>query len=209
MSKAFFMSSTDRSLVMRVRLGDEVAATELYERYAARVFGLVKSQMADVLRAQTEPEDIVQSVFKSVFRGMSAGNYDAPQGGTLWQLMAVIAVHKVRRNARKRTCDIRDARRHAHVEDLDQALVADGHSLAAMESAMAETFECLQPAERDAVILRVKGYSIEEIAAQLEKSRRTVERLLQHARTTLAQELCEEDGQADGTDDLDSPVNSN
>jgi RNA polymerase sigma-70 factor, ECF subfamily len=205
MPKAIFMSSTDRSLVLRVRSGDELAATELYDRYAARVLGLVKSQMADMLRAQTEPDDIVQSVFKSVFRGMSAGNYDAPQGGTLWQLMAVIAVHKVRRNARRRTCEIRDVRRHAHIEDLDQAVAAEGHSWPEMESAMAETFECLLPAERDAVVLRVKGYSIEEIATQLNKSRRTVERLLQHARTTLAQELCQEDGR----DDLDSPVASN
>ena len=30
----------------------------------------------------TEPEDIVQSVFKSVFRGMQSGNYDAPPGET-------------------------------------------------------------------------------------------------------------------------------
>lgn len=193
MLKALIMSSTDRSLVLRVRSGDELAATELYERYAARVFGLVKSQMADALRAQTEPEDIVQSVFKSVFRGMSAGSYDAPQGGTLWQLMAVIAVNKVRRNARRRLCESRDARRNAYVENLDQAIVADGQSFTAMESAMAETFECLQPAEREAVVLRVKGYSIEEIATQLNKSRRTIERLLQHARTTLTQELCQED----------------
>ncbi len=92
--------------------------------------------MADLLRAQTEPEDIVQSVFKSVFRGMNTGNYDAPQGGTLWHLMAVIAVHKVRRNARRGTYALRDIRRLSHVEDLDSAMASESHTLAEMESAM-------------------------------------------------------------------------
>ena len=196
------MNPTDKSLVARIRSGDEVAASELYERYAARVFGLVKSQMADLLKAQTEPEDIVQSVFKSVFRGMNAGRYDAPDAGTLWQLMAVIAVHKVRRNARRRTSERRDVRRQEYVADIDQSLASNGHSLAEMEAAMAEIFECLQPAEREAVVLRVKGYGIEEIALQLNKSRRTVERLLQHARRTLTQELCQEDD----LDDLSAAI---
>lgn len=187
------MKSTDKSLVARIRSGDEVAASELYERYAARIFGLVKSQMADILRSQTEPEDIVQSVFKSVFRGMNAGRYDAPDAGTLWHLMAVIAVHKVRRNASRRTRERRDVRRQEYVADFDQALASNGHSLAEMETAMSEIIECLQPAECDAVVLRVSGYGIEEIALQLNKSRRTVERLLQHARRTLTQELCQDD----------------
>ena len=186
------MSTTDRSLVSLVRSGDESAANELYERYAARVFGLVRSQMSDRTRAHWEPEDIVQSIFKSVFRGMNAGTYDAPPGGTLWKLIAVIAVHKVRRNARRSMSAKRDIRRVDYAEDLDLQS-SPLQSIEQMEMAITESLECLKPAETEVVILRVRGFSIEEIAEQTNRSRRTVERLLCHARQRLAEVLCETD----------------
>ncbi len=185
---SLIMSSSDKSLVAAVRSGDERAAEELYERYAARVFGLVRTQMGDHLYLRTDPEDIVQSVFKSIFRGMSTGGYDAPDGGSLWHLMAVIAVNKVRRNATRQAASKRDARRTEALID-DQQAVIEKPSLSQIESAIHEAIECLEPSEREVVLLRVRGHSVEEIADQLGKSRRTVERLLQHARRTLAKEL--------------------
>ncbi|MCC6510867.1 MAG: sigma-70 family RNA polymerase sigma factor [Pirellulaceae bacterium] len=200
------MSSTDGSLVIRVRDGDEAAAVELYQRYAARVFGLVRTQMAEHLRAQTEPEDIVQSIFKSVFRGMNAGNYTAPPGGTLWHLMAVIAVNKVRRNARQRMAGKRDDRRTESIDAEELSVVADRPSMVQMESAISEAIECLKPSEREVVVLRVRGFSIEEIASQTQRSRRTVERLLQHARETLASQLLDstEQPQSENMSDVHS-----
>lgn len=183
------MSSTDGSLITRVKNGDKVAASELYERYAARVFGLVRTQMADYLRAQTEPEDIVQSIFKSVFRGMTTGSYTAPPSGTLWHLIAVIAVNKVRRNARRQAADKRDDRRTESIDANEFTILSDRLSLAEMETAINEAIECLKPSEREVVLLRVKGFNVEEIAAQTTRSRRTVERLLQHAREKLASQL--------------------
>ncbi len=181
------MQSSDKSLVLAVRSGDEQAATELYRRYAARVFGLVQAQMGDFLRTRTDPEDIVQSVFKSIFRGMSSGGYDAPDGGSLWQLMAVIAVNKVRRNASRQSASKRDARKTECLPSEDFATAEP--SLSEIEVAITESIECLESSEREIVWLRVRGYSVEDIADRLGKSRRTVERLLQHARRTLAHEL--------------------
>ncbi len=182
------MESSDKSLVTAVRSGDEQAAAELYQRYAARVFGLVHAQMGDFLRTRTDPEDIVQSVFKSIFRGMSGGGYDAPDGGSLWHLMAVIAVNKVRRNAARLSAYKRDERKTESLS-LDDNMAIERPCLKQIEVAIAESIECLEPGEREVVWLRVRGFSVEEIADQLSKSRRTVERLLQHARRTLAHEL--------------------
>lgn len=177
---------TDRSLIARIRSGDEAAAKELYDRYARRVFGLVRSQMAEHLRSQVEPEDIVQSVFKSIFRGVNAGGYDAPEGGTLWQLLAVIAVHKVRRNANRRAAARRDDRRTQSLEAVADGQLAGTLATEQMEAALREAIECLKPFEQSVVMLRVQGYSVEEISGRLERSRRTVERSLQNARRTLA-----------------------
>jgi RNA polymerase sigma-70 factor (ECF subfamily) len=182
-------AASDQTLVARVREGDELAAAELYERYAARVFGLVRSQMADQLRAHVEPEDVVQSIFKSIFRGMNTGGYDAPPAGTLWQLIAVIAVHKVRRNATRRTAAKRDSRRTESLELSDHSVARDRASPEEIEAAIQEAIEDLKPTEQEVVLLRVQGYTVEEIAERTGRSRRTVERQLQRARELLADML--------------------
>ncbi|MFY8058631.1 MAG: RNA polymerase sigma factor [Planctomycetaceae bacterium] len=87
--------ASDRTLVARLREGDESAANELYRRYAGRLHGLADRQMSAGIRRTHEPDDIVQSAFRSLFRGVSAGSYDAPEGNSLWSLLAVIAIHKV------------------------------------------------------------------------------------------------------------------
>jgi RNA polymerase sigma-70 factor (ECF subfamily) len=179
---------TDRSLVLRVRSGDETAATALYHRYAGRVFGLVQKQMAEHLKSQVEPEDVVQSIFRSVFRGVNSAGYDAPAGGTLWHLIAVLAVHKVRKNGRRRSAAKRDSRRTESFEIAGQAEQAAA-SPEEIEVAIRELVETLTPEEQEVVRLRVQSFTVEEIAERLNKSRRTTERLLQSARTELAKLL--------------------
>ena len=68
---------TDRMLVARLKDGDETAATELYRRYAGRLHGLADRQMSAGIRRTHEPDDSVQSAFRSLFRGGSSGSYDA------------------------------------------------------------------------------------------------------------------------------------
>ena len=131
-----------------------------------------------------DPEDIVQSVFRSVFRGVSSAAYDAPLGGTLWQLIAVVAVNKVRRNARRRSAAKRDMRRTESLDEIVDLGLAST-SPEELESALRESLEGLKPIEQEVVLLRVQSYSVDEIAEKLGKSRRTTERLLQRAREEL------------------------
>ncbi len=190
------LQSTDKSLIVRLRDGDDQAASEFYERYVRRVFGLVQNQMAEHLRAYVQPEDIVQSVFKSIFRGITSGDYDAPAGGSLWQLVAIVAVHKVRRNARRRKAEKRDERRNQPLEVDD---VAESTSASPEEFVVAirESIDGLRPIEQDVAMLRVQGFSVEEISSKLSRSRRSIERSLHTIRQKLIQIL--DDG--DVTDD--------
>jgi RNA polymerase sigma-70 factor, ECF subfamily len=185
----FGMTSTDQSLVVKVRAGNEEAATEIYERYSDRILGLVKSKMADGLMAQVEPEDIVQSVFKSIFRGVTAGGYDAPEGGTLWQLMAVVAVHKVRRNASIRHAQKRDSRRTEALDAMDCFDPASPINAEEFELAIRESIECLKPTEKEVVLMRVQGFTVEEISDQSGRSRRSIERILHSIRGKLSEQL--------------------
>lgn len=181
--------SSDGSLVARLRSGEDQAATEFYERYVKRVFGLVHQQMADHLRASIQPEDIVQSVFKSIFRGLTTGDYNAPQSGSLWQLVAIVAVHKVRRNARRRMAGKRDERRTQSLDALENSDATSGSTPEEFEVAIREAIDGLKPLEQEVVMLRVQGYSVEEISDKLQRSRRGIERNLHAIREKLIQSL--------------------
>ncbi len=184
-------SHTDRSLLVLVRGGDEDAATTLYERYARRVFGLVEAKLGDRLRANTEPEDVVQSVFKSMFRGVQSGHYDAPPGTTLWNLLAVIAVHKLHRKATHNAAKRRDTRRNISIESVDE-LLAHPDSLEFFQVTMRETLELLRPLDREILSLRVQRFSVDEISEKTGRSRRTVERSLQRSRERLSSLLLDQ-----------------
>ena len=168
-----------------MRGGDEEAAAALYERYARRVFGLVESKLGARLRASTEPEDVVQSVFKSMFRGVQSGHYDAPPGTTLWNLLAVIAVHKLRRKANHFSAQCRDSKRNISLDTID-GISLDQSSMEFLEVTVRETLEMLRPLDREILSLRIQRYTVDEISEQTGRTRRTVERSLQRSREQLS-----------------------
>lgn len=183
---------SDRSLVEQIRSGAPEAANELYKRYSRRLFGLADGQMSERVRRLAEPEDIVQSAFRSLFRGVYSGAYQAPEGCSLWQLLAVIAMNKVRRKA-SRDKSVQAALAFGALSIEGTVIdVPDPRESEGLENALKEVMEYLRPAEQDVVRLRVQGFTVEEISEKLSRSRRTVERTLQQARESLADHLLAE-----------------
>ena len=180
------LSPSDRSLVYLVRGGDQDAAQELYNRYARRVLGLVKAKFSKRMQTMTEPEDVVQSIFRSVFRGVQAGNYNAPEGSTLWNLLAVISVHKMRKGWRHYTAQCRNFDRNIQLDSLSEMLEADENSGAFVELCVKEILEFLPENYQDILSLRMQGFKVAEIAEKTGHSSRTVERILQKCREQLA-----------------------
>src|SRR5437016_4908755 len=87
---------SDASLLRRLRLGSEDAATQLYLRYAHRLRALARAQSSPELARRVDADEIVQSIFGSFFRVASTGHYDVPEGEEIWKLLLVIALHKIR-----------------------------------------------------------------------------------------------------------------
>src|SRR4051812_37943280 len=81
--------ASDRSLLRQFRQGEKDAPTELYLRYAARLRALAEKQSGADLARRVDPEDIVQSVFRTFFRRAAHGQYDVPQGEEIWKLLLV------------------------------------------------------------------------------------------------------------------------
>jgi RNA polymerase sigma-70 factor (ECF subfamily) len=184
-------SPSDHSLLRRLRGGSEDAATQLYLRYANRLRALARTKVSDDLGRRLDVEDIVQSVFGSFFRGASRGDYDVPAGEELWKLFLVIALNKIRAKGAYHRAAKRDVRLTAGSEGLEQLAEEspgqqDEVAYAILQMTIDEALERLPPQHKQMLILRVEGYEVVEIAQQVGRSKRTVERILQECRKTLA-----------------------
>src|SRR4029079_10554541 len=63
-------------LAGRLRAGDEGAAAEVFRRFAGRLIALAHTELDARLRRKVDPEDIVQSVYRSFFTRHRAGHFD-------------------------------------------------------------------------------------------------------------------------------------
>lgn len=181
-------STTDHSLLRQFRQGEGDAATRLYLRYSARLQSLAAKQTSKQLAARFDPEDVVQSVFRTFFRRVTDGLYDVPPGEELWGLLLVLSLNKVRRLAKHHRAAKRDAEKTAGSETLakmDEATSYDETSLKTLELVVQELLEKLPEKHRPVVELRMQGHSVDQIAQKSGRAKRTVERILSEFKTTL------------------------
>jgi RNA polymerase sigma-70 factor (ECF subfamily) len=178
--------ATDRSLLRRVRAGEQDAATALYLRYADHLRALAAAQSAPALAARVDPDDIVQSVFRTFFRRVGANQYDVPDGDDLWRLFLVIALHKIRNAAIRHRAAKRDVRQTVHLgAHAHRAATADPTGLTVLHLVIDDALAGLPETARRIVELRIDGHEVADIAARVGRSKRSVERVLQQFRAAL------------------------
>lgn len=188
-SPAQTAGTTDHSLVRRLRLGEEDAATQLYLRYARRLQSLAAAQTSPQLKTRFDEEDVVQSVFRTFFRRLTVGLYDVPPGEELWHLLLVLALNKIRKLATHHQAKKRDVRRtgtHAPGECQASLPTSDEESLHILQLVIGDMLAELPETHRLIVERRIAGYQADEISSEVARSKRTVERVLQEFRQKLS-----------------------
>jgi RNA polymerase sigma-70 factor (ECF subfamily) len=181
------------SLIARLRAGDERAAEEVFRRYTRRLVALARIQLRDGVRRKVDPEDVVQSAYRSFFRRQRAGQFKLDNWDNLWGILAVITLRKCGNRVRY----FHQARRDVHRE---VPLRASQEARAAWEAiardpspseavVLAETVQRmmsnLEPHERDIVSMHLQGYAIAEISNEVRYAERTVRRTLERIRKRL------------------------
>jgi RNA polymerase sigma-70 factor (ECF subfamily) len=177
--------ASDHSLLKRVRAGEQDAATALYLRYAGHLRAIAAAQTSPALATRVDPEDIVQSVFRTFFRRVGEDQYDVPAGDDLWRLFLVIALHKIRNAATHHRAAKRDIRQTVHIGDEGRRVEAaegDETGLAVLRMVIDEALDRLPDGTRRIVELRIDGHEVAEIADRVGRSKRSVERVLQQFR---------------------------
>jgi RNA polymerase sigma-70 factor, ECF subfamily len=183
---------SDASLLLEYQAGETHAATTLYERYASELHKLVERRTAASLSPRVDAEDIVQSVFRTFFRRVAANQYSAPPGEDLWKLFLVMALNKIRSVAAHHNAAKRDVRQTLQVGDYAEVLHArhEEHCEGTILRMVIDEAVAKLPESAGQIIrLRIEGEEVNEIGRKANRSKRSVERVLQNFREQLKRQL--------------------
>lgn len=179
--------------IEHLKQGDADAAGRLWEAYFRRLSSFARARMGSFPRRVADEEDVALSVFDSLCRGASRGNYPKlTDRDNLWSLLVVITSRKV---CDYITAERRQKRGGGQVVAASE-LASDAQREAAVLDAvlsreptpeMAATFaeECerllnlLDPDLRQLALSKMEGHNNEELAAAMNCGLRTVERRLE------------------------------
>jgi RNA polymerase sigma-70 factor (ECF subfamily) len=184
----------------RLRSGEDEAAREVFARFAARLAGLARRHLDGRLAVKVDPEDVVQSAYKSFFIRQREGTLEVGNWDGLWGVLTMITLRK---------CADRAAYYHAAKRDVALEVPANstesGPGAAANAAldrepspeeaaVLAETVESLfrtlqDPDERAILELSLQGFTTIEISEALGRAERSVRRLRERIRRQL-EELC-------------------
>jgi RNA polymerase sigma factor (sigma-70 family) len=187
--------------------GDRAAIDQLWQRYAQRLVELARQAMRRAPKTGADEEDVAQSVFRNICRGAEKGKLQSiTNRDELWWLLIVITKQKVVDHIRRETAQCRGGGRVVCETDLRTVLAAPGQALTAAIGEeptpefvvmFEEQTQWLLGLLRDDVLrrvalLRIEGYSVEEIAVIIGISARSIERKLQLIRRVWARQLSPE-----------------
>ena len=185
-----------RTLVDRWREGDEDAARQLFDTYVERLVALARRRISQRLVSRLDPEDIVQSVFRTFFGRVRAGQFQLEEKEDICKLLMRITVHKTLRQVAFHKAAKRDPGQETgqseHSAEMLMELL-DREPTPDAEAAFIDQLETflgtLRPEERTILEMRMQGYSNEEIAKKLDiydrKIRRVIERIRGQAKEGL------------------------
>lgn len=185
----------ESSWLQRVVDGQEGFETLAVERFSERLLKLAAAKMSPRLARRLDAEDIVQSVFQSFFRRHQEQRFDFQSANDVWRLLAAMTYRKTMQAARHHTRQQRDINREkpdvrVHSSE-SQTPISDsptGSAVAMMQELLEQLLSKLPETHHEILLLRLEQHSIEEIAAKVQVSTRTVNRTLALARK-VAEEM--------------------
>lgn len=187
------MSDSFAEFLTKLQSQDDAAAQELFGRFTHQLIALAQRHIDTGLRQRVDPEDVVQSAYKSFFVRYGGGNLEAVNWNSLWGLLTLITVRKCAERAAYHRAECRNAAREVSAPRGDEALQWPepfGREPTPLEAAvLSETveqlFAGLDEEERPILELSLQGYSTREIGAQLGRAERTVRLLREGVRHRL------------------------
>lgn len=175
--------------ITRLQSKDDAAAQELFDRFTHRLIGLAVRHLDPGLRPKVDPEDVVQSAYKSFFRRYGAGSLDVVNWDSLWGLLTLITVRKCADRAAYHRAECRDAAREvsAAAEVSGEPFGREPSPLEAtvLSETVAHLYASIDADDRPILELSLQGYTTREIGERLGRAERTVRLLREGIRHRL------------------------
>jgi len=174
-----------------LRAGNVAAARQIWERYWTRLIGLARKKLRSAGRLMADHEDVVVSVFDTVFRGIEQGRFPQMKGrDDLWRVLVTVTARKSLRTIQQENRLKNGGGRVIAETDLPQSEEGKGNALDRVmgrepspEFAEQVADECRRllallddDTLRSIAIWKMESYTNAEIAAKLGCIESTVER---------------------------------
>lgn len=179
-------------LLVRLRSDEDAAARDMLQRYTRQLLALARFPIEPRLARRIDPEDVVQSAFKSFFLRHRDGKFRMCNWNALWGLLALIARRKCADRVEYLRAERRDVSREVSAPQGDAAsrFLPIGREPSPQEAViLAETldrlFRAVSADEQPVLELSLQGYSAAEIAVRLGKALRSVHRLRERIHNRL------------------------
>lgn len=185
---------------------DEDAARKIWDAYFPKLARLARNRLGQLPKRAADEEDVALSAMNSFFRGFEAGRFKLDDRNDLWKLLATITIRKVT-SQRRRALAAKRGGGQVRGESVFHKHGNEGERMAGIaeilmdENRMPELAEdvanmCRELLEQLAderlqrtAILKMEGYTNQEIADQLGCSVPRTKQLLARIRDKWKREL--------------------
>ena len=186
------VSDSFSDLLTQLHGCNDEAAERIFHRFAGQLIALARSHLQQGLQRKLDPEDVLQSVFRSFFRRHQAGQFHLDSWDSLWGILTVMTLRKCGHLKEYFQAARRDVRREE--QNSGEAMQSLG-SICAREPTPEEAAQLtdllehvlrdFDERERNIISLHLQGYTHAEIAGEVARAERTVRRTVARARKRL------------------------
>jgi RNA polymerase sigma factor (sigma-70 family) len=190
--------------VRALKSGDAAAAQALWERYHRQLIALARRKLQSARRREADEDDVVQNAFHSFFQGVAQGRFPLLNDrDNLWRLLVVITARKAldqlaHEQSKRRgggTVSV-EPRIPSGEPEWDEAAIEEvmgEEPTPEFAAEVAEEYQRLLDLLGDdslchVAVLKMEGFTNDEVAERLDCSRRTVARKLETIRIIWSKE---------------------
>jgi RNA polymerase sigma-70 factor (ECF subfamily) len=182
-------------IVARLQSAADSAAADVDGRYRDRLCRLVEREMNRRFRRKEDPEDVVQSAFRTFFRRNAKGEFHIDSSADLWRLLATITRRKILKHVEKLGTAKRDAKREEYPEgDNVPGQLPTPEEAAIAADLMERALDGLNETYVEILHMRLQNYTEQEIADTLGCTRTFLRTKLNRIRQRLERLLDDEGG---------------
>lgn len=168
--------------ISQLKEGDQIAAKQLWEQYFSRVCRFADKRLRQTSGRVSDEEDVALSALHALCKGAREGRFRKLENrDDLWQLLVVITSRKATDQFRK-TTRRKEVGESAMGIGVDLVANATPESVDTLASTCAELLPRLEGKLLEVAMLKLEGYTNEEIAERRNRSVKTVERYLKMIR---------------------------